>query len=153
MVRRGFLYAGTCELRIRRDVENRSMDMLVSRCGIGDCRACFCVRASQKACVKALRGRLHRRIHPLLSGWCLCSSRRRVLRICALASVDQPGTFACCRRGAAHPILESDRKVKPAPNQITEPNAGARRQLPVRTRWAARVARFYRWAQERRVFP
>ena len=32
------------------------------------------------------------------------------------------------------------------PNKITGANAGEPRQLPMRTRWAARVAQFGRWA-------
>jgi len=31
-------------------------------------------------------------------------------------------------------------------NKITGANAGGPRQLPMRTRWAARVAQFWRWA-------
>ena len=33
-------------------------------------------------------------------------------------------------------------------NQITGPNVGGRRQLAMRTRWAARVGQFWRWARE-----
>ena len=33
-----------------------------------------------------------------------------------------------------------------SPNKITGANAGGLRQLPVRTRWTARVAQFWRWA-------
>ena len=32
------------------------------------------------------------------------------------------------------------------PNKITGANAGGSGQLPMRTRWAARVAQFWRWA-------
>ena len=31
------------------------------------------------------------------------------------------------------------------PNKITGANAGGPRLLPMRTRWAARVAQFWRW--------
>jgi hypothetical protein len=37
-------------------------------------------------------------------------------------------------------------KQETVPNKITGTNAGGRRQLPVRTRWAARVAQFGRYA-------
>ena len=60
------------------------------------------------------------------------------------APVDQPGTSACCRRGAPQHLLEPDGSVKPALNKITGSNAGGPCQLAMRTRWTARVARFRR---------
>ncbi len=30
-------------------------------------------------------------------------------------------------------------------NEITDANAGGRRRLPIRERWAARIAQFCRW--------
>ena len=39
--------------------------------------------------------------------------------------------------------------MKEPPNKITGANAGGPRQLPMRTRWAARVAQFGRWANEK----
>jgi len=35
------------------------------------------------------------------------------------------------------------------PNKITGANAGGPRQLAMRTRWAARIAQFWRWATSR----
>jgi hypothetical protein len=38
-------------------------------------------------------------------------------------------------------------------NKITRANAGGRRQLPIRTRLAARIAQFCRWAVSRGSIP
>src|SRR5437660_12700650 len=39
------------------------------------------------------------------------------------------------------------------PNKITGANAGGPRQLPTRTRWAARVAQFCRYGSMRHIIP
>jgi hypothetical protein len=42
---------------------------------------------------------------------------------------------------------QSSGQQETGPNKISGANAGGPRQFPMRTRWAARVAQFWRWAE------
>ena len=46
---------------------------------------------------------------------------------------------------AAESGRQSSGRQETGPNKITGANAGGPRQSPMRTRWAARVAQFWRW--------
>jgi hypothetical protein len=59
--------------------------------------------------------------------------------------------FVCWRRAGGGrsdwPVVQPSGLIMiHPPNKVTGANAGGRRQLPMRTRWAARVAQFCRWA-------